>query len=335
MESGISVVICCYNSEKRIPIVLDWLQKQKYHDSIVWEVVLVDNASNDKTVSVARDQWKLDMIDLRIVYESNPGISHARMRGFAEAKYEIVSFVDDDNWVETGWIQKIFDTMYSNSDIGILGGQGIASFEENPPEWFYTHQSSYAVGPQAKESGEHNSILYGAGLNIRKSSWEFLMENGFTFQLTGRKGKSISSGEDSELCLAVLLSGRKLYYRADLQFYHFMPAARIEWEYLVKLTKSFGRSGPVHDIYFSILRDYKGLDRLKYQYRFLSLLRSVYDNFLFIPWYMKLLFSKKQGNNDHLKSAYLWNSLKEKIRLYRRFPSMVTEIRNGAWKIKT
>lgn len=331
MDKGISVVICCYNSESRIQKVLSCLQNQNITKPINWEVVVIDNASTDETAAVAKDSWNLEGVKLRVVPEPNPGISHARRKGFEDARFEIISFVDDDNWVEEDWIEKVHDTMYTHPDIGILGGLGRAAFDEEPPAWFKDFEAAYAVGPQAEQSGPVDTRLYGAGMNIRISVWEYLKENGFEFQLTGRKGKELSSGEDSELSQAVLLSGKMLYYRSDLAFEHFMPSGRLTWDYLIKLGASFGRSEPILGIYRSLVRGDKDFQARKYQNRFFSLLRSSMDIIKFLPRQLSLMFKDKPGLKDHYRSVYIWHSFKEKLSLYGKFPSMVAEIRNGGW----
>lgn len=331
MDKGISVVICCYNSESRIQKVLSCLQNQNITGQIDWEVVVIDNASTDATAQVSRDSWSLGGVDLRVVPEPNPGISHARRKGFEAARFEIISFVDDDNWVEEEWIEKVYDTMYADPEIGILGGLGVAAFEDAPPAWFKDFEAAYAVGPQAKQSGPVDSRLYGAGMNIRTSVWENLKEKGFEFQLTGRKGKQLSSGEDSELTQAVLLSGKKLYYRSDLSFEHFMPPGRLNWDYLIKLAASFGRSEPILGIYRSLVRGDEGFQAKKYQSRFFSLLRSGMDIVKFLPADFRLLFKNKEGLKDHYRAVYLRHTFKEKISLYAKFPSIVAGIRDGGW----
>lgn len=49
---GISIMICCYNSEKRIVPTLQHLSKLKT-DGIAVEIILVNNASTDDTEMVA------------------------------------------------------------------------------------------------------------------------------------------------------------------------------------------------------------------------------------------------------------------------------------------
>jgi glycosyltransferase involved in cell wall biosynthesis len=48
MKLGISVIVCCYNSEKRLADTLAHLLNQKTN-SFDWEIIIVDNASTDTT----------------------------------------------------------------------------------------------------------------------------------------------------------------------------------------------------------------------------------------------------------------------------------------------
>ena len=51
MIPGVSVVICCHNSGKRLPETLRHLAAQVVEEGIPWEVVIVDNASTDGSSS--------------------------------------------------------------------------------------------------------------------------------------------------------------------------------------------------------------------------------------------------------------------------------------------
>jgi glycosyltransferase involved in cell wall biosynthesis len=330
MINGISVVICCYNSEEKLPKVLDHLERQEVADDIPWEVLVIDNASTDRTAQVAVDCWNRKNIPLRVVDEPRPGLSNARLAGFNNATKDIISFVDDDNWVENRWIRKVYDFMGSDAAIGIMGGRGKAAFESDPPFWFEQYQTAFAVGSAGKTTGFQQTYITGAGMNVRKSAWDHLRSNGFEFILSGRKGKALSSGEDVELSYALLLAGYKLYYDDNLLFYHFMPAGRLRWDYLVKLFGAFGRFVPVADIYSSLLSR-KGIRKLVRMNTLLSTLRSVYRLFLFMPRQLSLLFERKEGNEKVLDSVYLRNILIQKIRLFFIFPSYVTRVKKGAW----
>lgn len=331
MINGISLVVCCYNSEKRLPKVLDYINKQEIEDEISWEVLIVDNASTDRTSEVAREEWKRKDIPLKVVYEPKAGLSNARLTGFASSSYDIISFIDDDNWIEKRWIQKVFHIMSSDSNIGIMGGRGEAVFETDPPFWFEEHQSAFAVGPYGKITGkQREKLINGAGMSVRKSAWDKLRSEGFDFLLSGRKGKLLSSGEDVELCRAFLLAGYDLYYDNDLQFYHYMPAERLKWDYLVNLFRAFGRAAPIMHLYGALLHK-NGFNRLKYTNTFLSTTRCFYNYLCFLPRMIPLLFTDNEGDRKVLNFVFVKYRFLESLRLFFVFPTYVSRIKNAAW----
>ena len=96
--------------------------------------------------------------------------------------------------------------------------------------------------------------VWGAGLNIRKSAWLKLVESGFEPLLSGRKGKILTSGEDNELCFALLLIGYQICYSPMLVLQHNIPKSRLEWKYLSRLYRGFGPMNLVMDYYKKVYR---------------------------------------------------------------------------------
>ena len=117
-KDGISVIICCYNSSTLLPRTLEHLALQDVPENILWELIIVDNNSNDDTAEVARKEWEKYKIDIpfKVVYESNPGLSYARQKGVKEASFELLLFCDDDNWLEKNcWVKLLM--MYKLSAV--------------------------------------------------------------------------------------------------------------------------------------------------------------------------------------------------------------------------
>ncbi len=70
---------------------------------VPWEVLVADNGSTDETVDVALS-WRKDL-PLRLVDASERrGINHARNRGSAEARGELLLYCDGDDAVHPGWL---------------------------------------------------------------------------------------------------------------------------------------------------------------------------------------------------------------------------------------
>ncbi len=57
-SKGVSLIICCYNSAKRLPQTLLHIAKQHLTDTIACELIVVDNNCNDDTVDVTNAIWK-------------------------------------------------------------------------------------------------------------------------------------------------------------------------------------------------------------------------------------------------------------------------------------
>lgn len=253
MRPGVSNVVCCHNSVSRLGATLRHLSEQLVQSDVPWEVIVVDNCSSDETASYAKRIWPAHLARrFRVVNESNPGLTSARQRGFDEASHEIVSFIDDDNWVCRDWTELVSEIMEAKPDAGALGGFCEAEFEAEPPEWFERFSRSYAVGGMATEASDvtwSKGYLFGAGLSIRKRAWQSIRRHGFTPLLSDRTGTALTSGGDTEMCRALRLAGWKLYYDPRLRLKHYMPAARLDWNYLRRLRRSMGSASIFTDSY--------------------------------------------------------------------------------------
>lgn len=257
--SGVSVVICCYNSVERLPETLRHVARQSVPEHVRWEVIAVDNASTDRTAEVAHELWSAygRPVPLRVVEERIPGVSAARERGFAEAAYEFIIYCDDDNWLGPDYVRLVYELMVEHPSMGAVGGQGRAVGETKLPDWFERYSRYYAVGTQGAMSGnvtEAKGYLYGAGLAVRRSALFTVKQLGFRRRLSDRTPGTLASSGDAELAYLIRLSGYGLWFDARLEFAHFMPSGRLRWKYFLALVDGAHRSRPYLDAYLLALR---------------------------------------------------------------------------------
>jgi glycosyltransferase involved in cell wall biosynthesis len=220
-------------------------------DDTLWEVILVDNCSNDGTADVVKTLWNSN-IPLNIIQEPEQGLQYARVAGISQAKYEYLSFIDDDNRIAANWVQKVAELFTADDGAAMFGGKSDAVFETDPPAWFAGIQGSFAVGSQAIREGDitdTRGYLWGAGLSFRKSVYESIVRQGFRSLLTDRSGAGLNSGGDKELCLAFGLAGYRIWYSEELQFGHYIPSRRLTWDYAVRLFKGLGEPEFIFEIY--------------------------------------------------------------------------------------
>jgi glycosyltransferase involved in cell wall biosynthesis len=288
---SVSVVICCHNSEKLLPATLARLKEQQAGD-VKWEVLVIDNASVDQTALVARDFWGEDGPALmRVVHEPRLGLCYARERAFAEAAYELLSFIDDDNWVGPDWVATVSERMSADPDLGAMGSVNIAVADIPFPEWFTRYCQYYAAWAYRESAALAAWVLNGAGMTIRKTAWRELKQQGFAPQLTGRVGSRLTTGEDLELGFALQLSGHVIQVEPTLRLEHYMTPGRLKWSYLRRLLRGIGEASVILDGYSLVsqsvqpklvnrlrrcwwMRIGKEATQLLYSYSFVKLVKS-------------------------------------------------------------
>lgn len=329
---GISVVICCHNSSSRLAETLNHLKRQIVPSKIPWEVIIVDNASTDNTADFAKSFWDGNpVVPFKIVHEPKIGICHARLQGIREAKYNIISFIDDDNWVGPDWISLVFETMAQNPRVGACGGIHKAVCESKIPWWFKKFQNSFAIGPQGDWGGhitESRGYLWGAGMNIRRVAINEAINNGsFKNYLSGRKGAWLSSGEDSEFSYALRLNGWLLLYEPRLQLDHFLPASRLEWTYLRRLHRGFGAADPSLFAYRQALK--KGPDTFSERLRRKWYLEALGVLILLLwksPKLIQMFFYPMEGDSDVLRIERRIGKMMELLRQRKIYNSNILEL---------
>ena len=333
MQEGVSIVVCCHNSARLLPETLSHLAAQQFSSAPPsCEVIVVDNASTDDTVKVARECWPDDRpIPLRIVPEPKLGLSNARLRGIAEAKYSIVCFVDDDNLVNDDWAEIVSRVMSEHPEVGACGGQTEAQCEVAQPLWFELFQNYYAVGQQAEQEGDitdARGYLWGAGLCLRKEAFERLFENGFGFLLSDRKGEALSSGGDAELCYALKLTGWRLWYEPQLRLRHFLTAPRLQWNYLRRISRGFGAATAAIDSYEMAFKDEPStvVERLRRTWGWQTL-ATVWRLLRQPVKVLRAALVSGEGDANVLRIENLWGRLRELLQHRRTYAANLKRIR--------
>ena len=240
---GISVIICCYNSEWIIARCLEALKSQVIPDGLRWEVVLVDNNCTDSTICVAKETMLESDVDFSIVTEQISGLMNARKKGIASIKYKYCIYCDDDNLLCPDYVSYMYEILTNRPCVGAVGGKGIPEFEHEPDPRILNYLTGYAVGSQT----EHPEYLFGAGLALRTEVVRTIFTD-FKGFLVGRQGDKLLSGDDLELVNYVKLMGYQLYPTDDIEYTHVLKANRLTEEYRVRMYEGLMLALPVGDM---------------------------------------------------------------------------------------
>lgn len=108
----VSVITPTYNAEAFIELTIDSVQSQTYRN---WEMVIVDDASTDETVSIIRKIMQSEPRIRLIERKINEGAARTRNQGLREAKGRYIAFLDsDDSWSALK-LERQLDFMVSNN----------------------------------------------------------------------------------------------------------------------------------------------------------------------------------------------------------------------------
>ena len=333
MKKGISIILCCYNSELKLPQTLQCIINQKYNNSnIEVEIILVDNNSKDDTQIIASNYWNangIESIQFKIVEEKRPGLSYARHTGVQNANCDLILFCDDDNWLDEKYCQQAHDIMQSNCKIGVLGGLNTAVGEVELPSWFKGVEQSYACGPQNEFDGEASRMyITGAGMVLRKRLFDVFEQVSFESQLTDRKGEELSSGGDSEICHVAILLGYTLFYSSNLKLFHFMEAKRLNWNYFVKMLLGHAESSYKLRYYFDESRKNNWLSEL------FRIIRPILGKRLVVLARDFFYAKKNIVYGEKIHHIFLFGQLLSHVESYNNYFTLIKNIKELKYRIK-
>ncbi|NBX77621.1 MAG: glycosyltransferase family 2 protein, partial [Proteobacteria bacterium] len=106
-EMFISVVIPTRNRRNQLERLLNELSAQSL-PARFWEIILVNNASSDRTQDVL-ELWKGRSSNLKALEENRVGSNHARNKGVKAASGNLIAFLDDDTLPHPQWLERIFE----------------------------------------------------------------------------------------------------------------------------------------------------------------------------------------------------------------------------------
>jgi glycosyltransferase involved in cell wall biosynthesis len=231
----ISVVICTYNRADLLIIAIDSLLKQSL-DADEFEILIIDNNSKDTTQQVGLTYAK-NHKNVTYFLEEKVGLSHARNRGYLEAKGNYVAYADDDCNLPVDWLLNAKNVIL-DKDYAVLGGPVYPFYLYEKPTWYKDNYELLTFGDEAKvlEEGEY---LFGGNIFFRK---DILKEfNGFNPEF-GMTGNTIGYAEETELQIRIRATYTKesIYYDPQLSVKHLV---RFEKTTLAWLIKSFYARG--------------------------------------------------------------------------------------------
>lgn len=222
----VSAIICTHNRDRYLGLAIDSLLTQ---DFPAFEIIVVDNASSDRTREVVES--RLNDPRLRYIYESEIGLSVARNTGANRAKGDILTYLDDDAIASPQWLRTIYAAYQENPRLAIAGGKVTLIWTDGitPPKWLSNglagNLGAYDLGDAIVQIDRPGLTPRGLNYSIRKT---FLDQIGGFDPNLGRVGKNLLSNEELHMTHLALQTGWEVAYLPDACVAHHVAPERVQ-----------------------------------------------------------------------------------------------------------
>lgn len=116
MSFYVSIVIPIYNVKNYLDECIDSVIKQYSKEM---EIILVNDGSTDGS-NVICDNYKQKYVNLNVIHKENGGLSDARNTGIKTAQGKYILFIDGDDFIENGSIEKLIEDCKNQKEPDVL-----------------------------------------------------------------------------------------------------------------------------------------------------------------------------------------------------------------------
>lgn len=196
----LSIIVPVYNVAPYLRECLDSLLAQTFTD---WECICVDDGSTDGSAAILEEYAAADS-RIRVIHQTNQGVSAARNAALEVAKGVWLGFVDGDDTVEKDWFARMLlhagdgvDIVHSNSGRA-FGGRGFRDdgtyrtflrdgwSQLNLVRHSMVGNLRYRVGMRLKED-----VVFFTELALKTRRIVFIQESGYNYR--ARQDSAIAS----------------------------------------------------------------------------------------------------------------------------------------------
>ena len=230
----VSVIVCTYNRAQSLRAALVSLNDMFVPADLDWEILIVDNNSTDDTRGVTARFKQSTQINVRYVFESCQGLTHARNAGVKAATGDLLFFIDDDVEVTSNWLTEMKSAFDRYPVIGVGGKVPLKENLQKPSWWMPDYDGAlgkFDAGDKVILSDDSYTSIIGIGANLGFKRFVFEKYGLFHSNL-GRKKGTLSMGEDVEFVQRIKSSEELTMYYPGAVVYHCPAVNRITKSYL-------------------------------------------------------------------------------------------------------
>src|SRR5437870_5885439 len=258
MANAISVMIASSGRVEKIRRLLESLCRVQRRETIDHEIVIANNATDDKTSSrveaLVKEFNDKNGARFRQVREPVPGKCRAQNRTIPLTHGRILAFLDDDVEVRPEWLESI-DAFFKNYPHDAMQGSVIMRPEDQKNEELQKALYKYRTVDfldYGSTAGADLKTLTGGNMAVRREVFD---QVGMFDDRLGRGGFGIS--EDVEFAQRVIKAGKRIGWEPKAAVYNELDPTRLNEEAFRLRHEAQGRSRLAYkrSTIFSIIPD--------------------------------------------------------------------------------
>lgn len=216
MNPEISYLVVCFNSEKYISECLDSILRQSHTD---YEIIVIDNASKDNTVSIVEDICTKNQRIKLISNLTNIGYGSAIAKTLENAKGEFLAILNADAYLDPRWASNLLKSF--RSDEKIMSASGKIFFPNGELQSSGGMMDKYGAVIQRESKIFHSRKLHNKSNFFYNDGSSFMVRQKI-FQEINFDQKLFLYYEDVDLSWKIRMLGYKVEYVTDAISYHHM-----------------------------------------------------------------------------------------------------------------
>lgn len=213
-------------------------------DSNHVEVLVVENGrQSSKTQALTEHTASLlgnaRRHKMRYIHEPTAGTLAGRHRGYSEANGTVLSYIDDDVVVTSGWHDAV-SRAFSGRGVSVVGGPCRPLYLSVAPRWFLRLRTQTQGGWMLPElslidlpgdiDGISPAFIWSLNLSISREC--FVMAGGYHPGLVPQDQWYLQGDEETGLTNNVAQLGARAAFLASAAVYHIIPPHRLTVDYL-------------------------------------------------------------------------------------------------------
>jgi glucosyl-dolichyl phosphate glucuronosyltransferase len=255
----ISVVLATYNRAASLQITLESFAASRIPSTLSWELLVVDNNSNDDTAAVVRRFTQRLGPSVRYIFEGRQGRSAALNAGIAQASGDVIAFTDDDVILDPEWLAQLFHA-FDDPSVSAVAGRILPLWSHSQPKWLDIDGQQAVVNFDLGDQPQEIQIApMGANSAFRK---EVFSKYGlFRLDLGVRGSKHTITCDDTEFGGRLMPGRERIVYCSAAVIHHPVDPKRTTKKYFLTWYfyngVSLTRTGGLPDVgvfYFGVPR---------------------------------------------------------------------------------